>query len=198
MTQRNRNLNAQPDDPGHITIDDPETGGRVRVGFRVRGDVVAQLFGRGAIDETQRQAGNELARLFERSATVGYGAVDLSRLRVDSSGTIHDQACEAMQVASRLVEVQVIVGQRAYQVLRLAIAEGLPFQTIASQTMGGRNRRNALPIMIGLALEDLAIWWGHDGGPTAQRRLQEMKRNLRASQVAYAATPAAADSTADT
>lgn len=178
------NLDASSAGPGSIWIDDPDAPGhRVRVRTMTRGDVVGQMFARGAIDETQRTAGARLAVLFERAAAVGYGSgIDLSRERVDGGGAVGDAAADAMEVARQLTEARAVVGVRAYDILRAAISEGATFVVISRRLFGVRSKPRVVADMIRLALEDLAVWWGLAGGDKAERRRTEMRAVVGATR----------------
>lgn len=170
-----RNVNATAADGGGLWIDDPETGERVRVGT-VRSDLIGQLWTRGAIDETQRHAGNRLAAMFERMASVGYGSgIDLAKGRVDGGGGPPDVAALAIAAASDLVEVHAILGAAGYRIMSAALADGLTFRQISRQEFGRRDRARAVSAMVESALETLAIWWGMVHGPVAERRRREME-----------------------
>lgn len=163
-----------------VWVDDPEQPGvPVRVRINTRSDPLGQMFASGAINEHQYAAGQRVCTLVERAECVGYGAMDYSRVRVDTSGGNGDQAADAITTARRLVEVQTIVGQTPYRLLRAFLVDGSSALQIARQEGDGVDRkRKAIAVAVEWALDDLAVWWGISDDPAARRRREDMRARL--------------------
>lgn len=173
-------LPVKPVGRGKALVPDPENPDRlVEVRLNVRGDLLAAYLSRDQITPEQYQAGARLRALFEFAARAGYAAVDPGRVQVDGGGT-RDAAGEAIGAARQLVEVETVVGGRAYRLLRLVLAEGLDAKAVDRRLRAGGALRRAIPTLVSWSLEDLAVWWNYSSPADARERQRSMRLRVEA------------------
>jgi hypothetical protein len=162
-----------------VYMDDPEEPGKqARMKLRTRNNPLGQMFASGSIGELQYAAGLQFCVLVERSESVGISTPDPDRVRVDG-GNRRDPVADAMETARKLVEAQVVVGQRAYALLREMLVYGQTASQIVRDlgTIDDR-RRKAVSVLIEWALDDLAVFWGLANDAGSKRKRADMLARL--------------------
>lgn len=130
----------------------------------IKHDVVEWLFARNLIDEAERQAGLEFAKLVEGAGIVGAKAIDFSRDVVDGGGALPDMAVQRIEATKRLIYLAEKIGRESYELLWVVLVNGIPLWEVATQIDKSdgpttQYRKRYFARMFRNALNEAAIVW---------------------------------------
>lgn len=105
----------------------------------VRHDVLEYEFACKRIDDTQKKAGDELARLIGRAGIGGARAISYERPKVDGGSIGGDPLTDSVMAAhQRLRDIRWKIGEDDYALLVLTIGEGHSIKRVAEQWYSDR------------------------------------------------------------